>query len=178
MQGVCPKKLALVNSDCYQRLFRVNGAVGKACFSRTCAIARVVWAAPGTPFVVLACPVRRARGTPGFSQPAAPCGMCELATRVQSPRTRRLTGVPRAVFEACSATTPEDRRPGEGRPLLSSAGDLRPAGRIVAAWASARGMYVFHPPHGHRIPLRICDARDAPSPGRDGQEFNPRLRRE
>jgi drug/metabolite transporter (DMT)-like permease len=44
-----------------------------------------------------------------LSLPAASCG-CEFDhTRLQSPRISRSLGVPRAVFEACSATTPEDR---------------------------------------------------------------------
>ena len=38
--------------------------------------------------------------------------------------------------------------------LVSSAGDPRPVGRIAAAWASARRVYVLHPSRGHRTPPR------------------------
>ncbi len=83
---------------------------------------------------------------------------------------RKDSGVPRAVFEACSATTPEDRHRGPAKPggflvilrrsqacadcVHLSARDPRPVSRIIAAWASA-GCDTSFAPNGHRIPPRV-----------------------
>ena len=54
-----------------------------------------------------------------LSLPAASCSdeieLHEIAVTTERPG---YPGVPRAVFEACSATTPEERRPGTGGQLV------------------------------------------------------------
>jgi len=114
------------------------------------AIAPGVWVIPA--------PERmRARGTPGSQGTRGPRRLAapRLAEVYLEPPVRRSPGVPRAVFEACSAPTPEDRRPCCGHPLdilrwWSAAGgpDQRSLGR-------GPGVYVRHPETRHRSPPRV-----------------------
>ena len=85
-------------------------ALPYSCDGAGAPVFQLAFHAPGNP---------RARGTPGFQPSPWPRVVDEFDhTRLQSPRTADCVGVPRAVFEACSATTPEERRPGTGGQLF------------------------------------------------------------
>lgn len=105
----------------------------------------------------------RARGTPG-SQPArGPVRHAKLATRDCSHHGKPFASAFRARCVRLALRQPR-RTDALARAanLVSSAGDPRPVGRIIAAWASAGARCVTSRACGHRTPPRARNARDAP----------------
>jgi len=120
----------------------------------------VLFEAPGLPSFQTSVPSplasARARGTPG-SQPArGPVRQSERSHRIGSHHGPAVTPAFRARCEWLALRQPRRTDdPVAGFPLISSAGGPRPVGRITAAWASVRRVYVWHPSHGHRTSPRV-----------------------
>jgi hypothetical protein len=117
----------------------------------------------------------KVRGRAGRRGPEGPADLGASRHRglpkSMKPLVRRLPGVPRAVFEVCSAPTLVEI------PFLSTTGDPRPADRAFAAWTAMLRRHVLRRHMATAPRPASCDAADAPRSGRDDKEYNQQLRR-